>query len=677
MGDLKAIPTLPEALMKRTVLPLLSLLALPLAGAKWAPIPHETWALKGDPALVAGGAVILERKLDFQPNYLEQTIRVRILSQAGMAAVEFTDLPPDLLSIEGQVTQPDGRVQAIGRREDFLVRKVVSTVDGSVNEGVLIPPGVTADCVVEVRWREATERGKADLGRMALQGKSMLPVRCGDFHFWSLGSAYPAKVSLVQRSKEMEWPFLFFSTTGYDMIEGSGSMGSTYQFRDLPALPPASFSVETYRPVPKVLFYRPVGELSYLAKAPVGEYWQKVVDIAYKHWFLEEVTKGEAYLAFSAEIRKDLAGGPRERARTIAERLSRRMVNLDQLIYDEKPNPMARNAVEGAGGSNLNYAAKSGFVDNVGMVRILFHVLLDEGLQPKVAMVADRRQWVVNPEVRTPFQFTHYLLGVEEPGQAVLWLDPLGRMVPPGEVPYYYQGTKALTFNGVNWKAGFQEIRFAPPSANGRTFTYQVDLTDEVGKVRVEAAFTGAPALLARSTLSKQSPTQREAWFKGTLEKGGLTVSRAEVAHALDVTRPLACTAEATLQVEPGRTLKVNPFPGMDAALYLPASLPAQRMDPIIMPFLCIQEARSTVKVPRGYTLAAPVARIKSTQWGTVLLEVRQDPDSGDLTAHMKASTVSAFNLPAAYASLKDYLQAVRSVVYPEITLEKSAEAAK
>ena len=663
--------------MKRTALLFLSLLALPLAGAKWAPIPNETWAMKGDPALVAGGAVILERKLDFQPNYLEQTIRVRILSQAGMAAVEFTDLPPELLSLEGQVTQPDGKVQAIGRREDFLVRKVVSTVDGSVNEGVLIPPGVTADCVVELRWREATERGKADMGRMSLLDKGPLPVRCGDFHFWSLGSAYPTKVALVQRSKEMGWPFLFFSTSGYAMAEGSGAMGSTYQFRDLPALPPAPFSLEMHRPVPKVLFYRPIEGLTYLTKGPAGDYWQKVVDLAYKNWFLEKVAKGEAFRAFSAEVRKDLAGGPRERARLIGERLSRRMVNLDQLLYDEKPDPLARHAVDEAGVSNLNYAARSGYVDNAGMVKVLFHVLLDEGLQPKVAMVADRRQWVVNPEVRTPYQFTHYLLGVEEPGQPVLWLDPLGRMVPPGEVPYYYQGTKALTFDGVNWKAGFQEIRFAPASSNGRTFTYQVDLTDEVAKVRVEAAFSGASALQARRTLSQQSPTQREAWFKGTLEKGGLTVSRAEVAQALDVTRPLACTAEATFPVEPGRILKVNPFPGMDAALYLPASLPAQRLDPIIMPFLGIQEAQSTVKVPRGYVLAAPVVRIKSTQWGTVLLEVRQDPDSGDLTARMKASTLSAYNLPAAYGSLKDYLQAVQAVVYPEITLEKSAEVAK
>ncbi|WP_316413739.1 hypothetical protein [Mesoterricola silvestris] len=633
--------------------------------------------MKGDPGLVAGGAVILERKLDFQPNYFEQTLRVRILSQAGMAAVEITDLPPNLLSLEGQVTQPDGKVQVIGRREDFLVRKVVSTADGSVQEGVLIPPGVTADCVVEVRWREATERGRAEASRMSFEDKGHLPERCGDFYFWSLGSAYPTQVALVQRSREMAWPFLFFSTNGYAMAEGSGSMGSTYLFRNLPALPSAPFSLDVQRPVPKVLFYRPIDGLSYLAKGPAMDYWQKVVDLAYKNWFLVKVAKGEAYRTFSAELRKDLAGGPRERARTLAERLAKRTVNLDQLLYDEKPDLLARHAVDEDGVSNLNYAAKTGFVDNNGVEKLLFHLLLDEGLKPKVALVADRRQWVVNPEVRTPFQFTHQLLGVEEPGQPILWLDPLGRMVPAGEVPYYYQGTKALTFDGVNWKAGFQEIRFSPAADNGREFAFQVDLTEEVGKVRVEASFKGAPAFQARRSLGKQSPTQREAWFKGTLEKGGLTVTRTEVAHALDLSKPLVCTAEATLPVEPGRILKVNPFPGMDAALFLPASLAQERLDPIILPFMGIQEARSTVKVPRGYVLPAPVVRVKSTQWGTVLLEVRQDPASGDLTARMKASTLSAYNLPAAYGSLKDYLQAVRAVVFPEVTLEKSAEPVK
>ncbi len=663
--------------MKTAALLLLPFLALPLLAAKWPAIPKEVWAMRDDQALVAGGAVILERKLDFQPNYLEESVRVRVLSQAGMAAVEFTDLPPNLTSLEGQVTQADGKVQAIGRREDFLVRKVVSTVDGSVNEGVLIPPGVTTDCVVEVRWREATERGKAELSRMSLRDKGHLPERYGDFHFWSLGSAYPTKVALVQRAKDLEWPFLFFSTGGHPMQEGSGSMGSTYQFRDLPALPPAPFSLEVHRPVPKVLFYRPIDGLSYLAKAPAMDYWQKVVDLAYKHWFMVKVAKGEAYRTFSAGIRKDLTGGPRERARLIAERLQRRTVDLDQLLYDEKPDPLARHAVSEDGVSNLDYAAKTGFVDSPGMVKLLFHVLLDEGLQPKVAMVADRRQWVVNPEVRTPFQFTHHLLGVEEPGQPVLWLDPLGRVVPPSEVPYYFQGTKALTFDGVTWKAAFQEVRVAPASANERKFTYDLDLTDEVAKVRVEATFTGASALQARRTICTQSPTQRDAWFKSPLEKRGLAVSRVEVANAMDVTKPLACTAEATLPVEPGRILKVNPFPGMDAGIYLPPSLPVQRMDPIIMPFLGIQEAQSTIKVPSGYVLPAPVILVKSTQWGTVLLEVRQDPSSGNLSARMRASTLSSYNFPAAYGSLKDYLQAVRAVVYPEVTLEKSAEPAK
>jgi hypothetical protein len=632
--------------------------------------------MKADPALVGMGAVVLERKFDFQPNYFEQTIRVRILSQAGVAAAEFTDLPANLLSVEGQVTFPDGRVQTLDKREDFLVRKVVSTVDGTVNEGVLIPPGVTADCVLEVRWREATERGKAEFSRMPFQDKGNLPERCGDFWFWSLGSAYPTKVAVVQRSKEVWWPFLFFGTGGYDMIEGSGAMGSTYTFRDLPALPPAPYSIEMHRPVPKVLFYRPIDTVAHLVKAPATEYWQKVVDLYYKDYYLKFVSKGEAYRTFSADLRKDLVGGPREKARLIAERLAKRTVNLDRLFHDEKPDPLARNQMSMSGVSNLNYMAKTGWTDNSGIVKLLFHLLLDEGLQPKVALVADRRGWVVNPEVRTPFQFSHGMLGVEEPGQATLWLDPSGRLVPPGEIPHNYQGTKAMTIDSATWKVGFQEMRVAPFRTNERTYTYQVEVGEDGAAVRLEASFTGAPALLARNTLSEKAPTGREAWFKESLERGGFTVTKVEVGNALEPGKPLTCAATGTLALDLGRVLKINPFPGMTTGLYLPATLPEQRLDPILMPYLGIHTAESTIKVPPGYVLASPVTLARSSQWGTVTLDVRQEP-GGDLRARMKASTLSFYNTPAAYASLKDYLQWVGSVVAPVITLERNAEAGR
>ncbi|HLO68522.1 MAG TPA: hypothetical protein VK188_15975 [Holophaga sp.] len=393
------------------------------------------WALRDDGALVAQGAVIVERRLDFQPFHFDQTIRIRILSKAGQAAAELPDLPENLLFLEGQVTYPDGRVQAIQKRQDFQTRTVLSPRDGTRMEGVLLPPGLTADCVVDLYWREATARGRANQLRLPLKDHGNLPERCGIFWYTSLGSAFPTRTVTVVRSRELFWPLTMLGE-GFPMQRGSSSQGDTFTFQDLPAAPQSPYSAEMNRPCPKVLVYRPLPGAEHLDKAPPEAYWQKVADMHHRNWFMNLVTKWSAYLPFSKEIRKDLAGGPREKARTIAERLNARVKNIDQLLFDEKPPAGASQQVDnGLGTTDLDYAARTGFSDNKGMTRLLFHLLLEEGLQPRVALVADRRAWTASPETRTPFQFSGTLLVVDEPGKESLWIDPIDRLTPPGMVP--------------------------------------------------------------------------------------------------------------------------------------------------------------------------------------------------------------------------------------------------
>jgi hypothetical protein len=653
---------------------LLPALALPLTAARFPAIPKEVWAMSADPALQAQGAVVLERKLDFQPMYFEETIRIRIVSQAGVAAAEFPDLPAELLFIDGQVTFPDGRVQAIGKREDFLVRDVVSTVDGTARQGVLIAPGVTSDCVLDLRVREWTARGRANQARTALNDAGNLPARCGDFHYWTLASAYPSRTVVLQEGKEVFWRMLILGA-GPDVERTTSAAGTQWTFRDLPALPPAPYASNFGRPSPKVVFFKPIDGLSYLeGKATATAFWNKTADFIYKDWFLKYVSKGSDYRAFSEEMRKDLPAGPRAQARVIAERIQRRTVNLDRLLFDEKPGTLARHFVEEDGVSKLNYTARTGFTDDQGIVKLVFHVLTDAGLHPTLALVASRYWWNINPEIRTPYQFSHELLGVAEPGQDTLWLDPVDRMVPPGEVPYPYQGTRAVVMDPAKWETTLQEIKLSTPKANTRTYTYRIEATDEAAAVQVELKATGAPAHAIRDELAQLSPTQREAWFRTRMQQRGLALAKVEALDVLDPTRPLGFTAEGTQPVEAGRLLKLVPFPGMDADLYLPASLPEDRADPIMMPFRRTQKAVSTLQVPKGYLLREPLEDSHANRWGEVALHATQNAATGLVTVEATVVLDACASEADGYGDLKDFLQWVRAATSLELTLEREAD---
>jgi len=655
------------------LLPLLPFVMVPLSAGDWPAIPKDVWEMRNNPELVAQGAVILERKLDFQPFYFEQTLRIRILSQAGVTATELTEMPPLVLFLNGQVTFPDGRVQAITKREDFLVRKVVSGVDGTIKEGVLIPSGVTSDCVVELRWREATARGRANQLRTALGDLGNLPERCGDFWYWTLAGAYPTRTCIVQMGKEVSWPMTLLGAQGFPVEQGSTSMGTTFTFRNLPGLPLVPFSNESARPSPKVVLYRPIEAMRSLASnTPVATYWQKAVDFYFKAWFEKFVAKSAGYKAFSDEVRKDLTGTPQERARIIAGRVAKRIVNLDHLLFDEKPAFGARHEQELMGVSNLEYTAKYGYADETAMVKLLFHLFLDEGLQPKLALVADKVQWKLNPEVRTPFQVSHTLLGVDEPNQPTLWLDPAGRLVPPGQIPPKYQGTRAVVIDSATWQARFQDIRNSAMEENARASSFRIEAEGEHFNVHVDHNLQGAPALSVRSHLGGQAPTQRGVWFKERLEARGLSVASVSVANDLDLAKPLVFKAEGSMPLEAGRLLKLNPFPGMESGIYMPPSLPEGRRDPIVMPYKSLQTAISVIQVPKGYRLTAPINIQHSNRWGEVSFTAWQDPDTGELTASMKVQTMTVLDGPAGYGPLKDFLQWVQAAVQPAITLERS-----
>jgi len=689
----------------------------PMQAAKWPPIPPEVWALKADPAVASKGAVVLERKLDFQPGWIDTTVRVRIVGEAGLAAAEVRDLPELVLSMDAQVTYPDGRVQAVGKRKDMLVRKVVSAEDGETMEEVLVPPGVTADCVVDVAWREQTAYGQAMQIRKPLTGVGYLPKRCGNFWWWSLGSAYPTRAAVVQRSKEFYWSLNLTTPGGQEMEEGSTSMGYTYTFRDLPAYAPTPFAILGLRPAPRVAVCRPIPSVSYLQhEALASDYWDKVTELYYQDWFLKFVTKSEPYQHFSAALREGLTGGPRARAKEIAERLNRRTRNLDQLNHGEKAGYFDRSSMDGgklALGSarfydpmdtfnaatsslgtvmsdgyglgakytmddnrvsTLNYMAKTGVVDNKGITRMLFCLLADEGIPVQVGLVADRRRWVMDPDLRTPFQFTQTLLGVAEPGKPMLWLDPTNRMLPPGEVSPQFQGTKALIIDATTWKTRVGDIGFDPAEASRRTHVIRVDATGKEAKVNLEARFTGSSAFLARNVLGPKSPAERDEWLKRGLAKAGLVVAKAALADTLDLAKPLSVSAEGTLALDPGATLTCSLFLGLVSDLYLPTAMPEPREEPVLLPYLGVQEATSTVQVPSGYVLAKPVQSTEETPWGKVLLDVRQDPATGVITARFEAWTLRS--LGREDTGLKNHLDLVRNAIQAKVTLVKEAAGA-
>ena len=94
------------------------------------------------------------------------------------------------------------------------------------------------------------------------------------------------------------------------------------------------------------------------------------------------------------------------------------------------------------------------------------------------------------------------------------------------------------------------------------------------------------------------------------------------------------------------------------------------------MPYNSLQEATSTIQVPKGYLLREPISVVHSNRWGEVNLTVVQQPDTGVLKASLRIQSTGTYDGPGGYGPLKDFLQWVRAGVFPVITLEKNREPA-
>lgn len=115
-----------------------------------SPIPPETWAIR-DPASHEGpGAIILAKTVRLTDTQAIYAYRVRIFSERGIAAAEFKSFPAGTSGLEGRVAYPDGSEMRFSSEKDFHARTLLASRFLDVKTTVLVPPGLTDNCVVDL-----------------------------------------------------------------------------------------------------------------------------------------------------------------------------------------------------------------------------------------------------------------------------------------------------------------------------------------------------------------------------------------------------------------------------------------------------------------------------------------------------------------------------------------------
>lgn len=645
-----------------------ALLAFPSMAADWPAIPAEVWAIKEDPAKGIKDAVILEERTILNKAYMERVRRVRILSEAGRKAVEMNAFSKACYDFKGRTVYPDGKVLTFDKRQDF--KEETSEVgDYSRKRTVVIPPGLTGNCIVELRWLESNAEGST------VRDWYPLPSRLGYSATFLFGADYLTLLETVEVPQAFPWGYLALPgrTQKLDVSERSGYR--IYSAKNLPSFeqPPFSLSVSQDRPT-FIAFFQP-RQVIPQAKEGQKEYWNAVGREIWKADFESEIEKGRHYEALRKKLLQDNPSkDPLVLATKFYSALDKEIVNVSHLTFEEAAKwPKGQELPRS---TDLASICEKKAASGRGMVVLLYHLLKDSGASPMIAFLADRDAGLFRPSLFNPWQATHAVVVIEEPGKGMLLLDPSQRFAAPGLVHPDFQGVQGLLLNPyTNWSAQPFTVPIQPAAFNQKRFEYSLDIGEEEDRFKVNAQFTGFPEFAERRRYDENEQVERNRKLKERFEKqiSGASIQKAEVQNAADSTANLGWMVEGQIERESRRQRHVAPFPGLYYPVTISDSMPTERTLPIVMPFLQTQSARSSFKIPKGFKVHTGQAFEKRNSFGSVewSADVQTQGEEALAVVTFKVSVDSMFAGPAAYEGLKTYLGWITEAYKRTIILEK------
>jgi hypothetical protein len=645
----------------RRLLPLSLLMPAIALSAGQPAIPPAVWALKDNPAYAKFGAVVVEDRVTFKNTYVEYRRLIRIFAEAGRHAAEFESFSEDSYDFEGRTVYPDGKSVPFTKRKDFA-SKSVGVGDRSSSRTVLIPPGVTTDCVVELTWKES-----------AAHRYTPLPARTMWYTDLTMANAVPTRECIVDVPTNFPFAYAAFpSRTIKPEMVVKGSMRS-FIYRDVPAMDELPYGMNVTRDFPHFYAYYMPDPVRSVGNAGGAKFWNEAGRAFFGVTFDKEVSKGSRYKSFYTEIWAGLNGSPAELAAAAMTRLDARIRNLSYATYSEAGSVKKKESEEEIHSSDLEETLKRGATDSLGMTVLYLQLLRDRGLAPKLVLASDRDYTLFKFNMPNVYQFHGYLVAVSDPARGTVWFQPGRRFIQPGLIHPDYQGTPALMLDTKEWTASEFRIPAQPAEANQREYQYQVFPEEGADRFTVKAAFMGYPEYAERTRYMALEPKEQTRKLKEQLESylKSATFTKVEVIGAQDPNVRVSWVAEGSVEREEGRTRQVSPFPTMAYALYIPDEWPAERVDPIVIPYMRVQTSTSTVHLPEGWKWEGNDSYRKQNRFGTVNWTATSTPDK-KVVVTLKVEAVGFFAGADAYADLREFLGWVREASGRTLILQKS-----
>ena len=640
-------------------------LALGFSVAAWAgipkyePVPPEVWNLKLEDSQ-GTGAIILELRIALNEEKFDYYYRIRILSEGGKDAISLLRLSEKVEDLWGRTITRDGKEVPFTYRKDLLTRTVIKKGDLKADEKIVIPPGITADCVVEFHWADPRPTGYQE----------SINDKCGKAYNWRLALSYPIYREIFTFPKASNWHF----SSG--TLKGEVSEQKEIKkivLTQVPAFLEIPYALDSARGIPSFTMYGYGWEQD--LQTSDGGFWKSYGMHTLQPKFEKNIHHGSRYRTWAQTMIKDLPGSPHKAAEELLLRLNERIQNINILPHHEFALMDKKSASYKYNGYDLDEAVQRGMTTSWGISALFYRLLKDANLRIRILQVADRDRHFLKPSSRNTGEIAGTLIGVIEDGKGTLWLDPAMRFAPPGLIHPNYQGTMGIAFDTSTWDAVFVQVPIQPAPFNQKRYTYKLKLSEEENRFTLNTTFSGYPEYSERYRFMFQELHLQNQDLRRQFEDSNKSfiIDHAEVFHATDPRENVAWHVEGHQECEAGRRREVVPFPGIPWPLIPPGSWPPERKDLIVLPYCSVQLASTTFTIPKGFQLIPMESVTHSNPFGKVawIIKTTDNPECSEVKLFFRVDILKSVAQATEYEALKEFVGWIQEGATRTLLLEK------
>lgn len=650
----------------------------PKKGPDWPAINEKVWELTPKDFPTKPEAVVLESSIYFTGWMASHFRRVLVLSDAGRALAELTDLHPNTRNFQGRIVQRNGSLTELRPERDLVIIPVLSGKGWDIQRLKVLTPGLSNHCIVDYRWEgPALVNANGELGTTGLM--------------WKLSSAMPiVRLTLVidRDASIANWhPAFEVDPACRPKLDTLARGAERYTFWNIPPFSAEPFTSTADLGRPTFFFFSVPDNKTALTElygqAAVRDlkldFWNEVSKIQYWNWYEKGTELTDKFRTWADLVYKDLPPEPGERAQALVRRLQQKIKPFSQLTRAEAALLPKETMAPAKKSKCIEEAIDSGYTSDYGMRLLFLQSLRHVGLRPIILETVDRFSNRLRLKQKNIAQFDCTLVGVRNSTGDLIAFDPVSRW-SSGMVSPQFQGSEALLFvtdrDQKNWHALEGRVPSYGSDLNQEDWRFRINAEEEGDSIEIHGKCSGARAWEIRSKLGPSDFQEQIESFKNLLSEGSIDWQWETLflENASSPEKELGWRGSFSRERTPSRNLEVSPFPGLLLPFSFPDQWPESRLHPIQMPYVGKISAESRILLPQTYEFPPPVQIQHTNSLGTVTwsLQPVSRPDSRlegviQLTIEIKQIKAPAND----YQSLKELVGWVQESVNRKLRAKK------